>query len=766
MIENRKIRRLLIPLAGITVTLLVLSMSQTSSAFAQAATATLIIKKQAIGGNDEFPIEIFPAVVGDPSTATLFTLTTSNGNGSQTFAINAGTTYDIQEELIAMSPSGQWVQTSASCDNGNDPSTLTASAGQTVTCTFVNTNATATLIINKQAIGGNDNFYFELTPGAGYSGESATLFAIQTVNGSGSQTFPLKGGVTYNLQDQVFLVSPSGSWVQTNATCNNGQDPSALTPKYGEVITCDFVNTNATATLIINKHAIGGNADFDFEVVPAVGYTGDSATLFKLQTVNGFGTKTFPLKGGVTYNVRDEPFLVSPAGTWVMTNSTCSNGQDPSALIPQYGQTITCDFYNTNATATLIINKQSIGGDANFYFELTPGAGFTGETATLFAIQTTNGSGTTTLPLKGNVTYNLQDQAFLVSPSGEWVVESASCDNGQNPSNLNPQYGDTITCTFVNSRVGNLVIVKNATGADGTFNFTGTGTGIGSFFSITTSGGLGNQSFLGIERGNKTITESTPLPSGWAFLGISCSDPDNGTSINGMTIHVDLDAGENVTCTVHNEELINVGKSFVNTNVNFGKCPPALGTPLATDSSGDYLASAVFKKGTSIVTGTNPGQIYEVASIQGVSSNVNSINITDTLPVDWKVSPTNIPGGIVVLYVPAKGSTCAIDITKSALFSITQAVIPTAGQPHASTRAQVILEIPNVATLAGKPLGPGDKILVYIKMQYGLKGLSVNTGAYPVIDTSTVQVDAFKQVNFTGVHALGYSSATLKVMKK
>jgi hypothetical protein len=119
---------------------------------------------------------------------------------------------------------------------------------------------------------------------------------------------------------------------------------------------------------------------------------------------------------------------------------------------------------------------------------------------------------------------------------------------------------------------GTLIINKTSVGGTDTFNYTGSGTGV-SNFSIQTSGspnGTGSQTFSNIAPGAKTVTESGP-PAGWAFTSLVCNDPDGGTTINGQTANVDLDAGETVTCTYTNTRQtgkIQLDKDFVGTGSN------------------------------------------------------------------------------------------------------------------------------------------------------------------------------------------------------
>jgi hypothetical protein len=100
---------------------------------------------------------------------------------------------------------------------------------------------------------------------------------------------------------------------------------------------------------------------------------------------------------------------------------------------------------------------------------------------------------------------------------------------------------------------GTVIIKKKTFGGDDTFFFSGSGDGIASSFQITTSGGVGSETFADIEPGAKSVTEDGP-PSGWTFLSVTCYDPDYQTTVSGQTAYIDLDAGETVTCVFKNEK--------------------------------------------------------------------------------------------------------------------------------------------------------------------------------------------------------------------
>ena len=85
-------------------------------------------------------------------------------------------------------------------------------------------------------------------------------------------------------------------------------------------------------------------------------------------------------------------------------------------------------------------------------------------------------------------------------------------------------------------------------------------------FAFSTSGGLmpatfdldddddgalpNTQTFTGVMNGSYTVTETTV--TGFD-VAISCTDPDGGTTTSGATAMIDLDGGEDVTCTFTNE---------------------------------------------------------------------------------------------------------------------------------------------------------------------------------------------------------------------
>src|SRR3989344_8840690 len=90
---------------------------------------------------------------------------------------------------------------------------------------------------------------------------------------------------------------------------------------------------------------------------------------------------------------------------------------------------------------------------------------------------------------------------------------------------------------------GNITIVKNTLGGDGTFGFTGD---LG-LFDLTTIGNTASQLFSALAPGPYSVSETEP--DGWEQTGASCSD-------GSILPDIDLDAGETMTCTFENTKQV------------------------------------------------------------------------------------------------------------------------------------------------------------------------------------------------------------------
>lgn len=253
-----------------------------------------------------------------------------------------------------------------------------------------------------------------------------------------------------------------------------------------------------------------------------------------------------------TYNVTE----TVPTG-WILYSLKCvsTDGSTDVSTFSYSGSTatinltadddVTCTYVN-QALGEIIIDKVTdpAGDSQAFDFTLTGGASSLNDSFQLTDAATPYSSG----PILAGNGYSA---AEINLPAG-WEAPTSSCSDGSPVNNIDVAPGETVTCTFYNTKQGTVIINKVTQGADGTFAYTGTGEDIDASFNIATTGNSGSKTFNNVTPGAKTVTEDGP-PAGWSFVSLACSDPDNGTSTSGQTANIDLDAGETVTCTYTNE---------------------------------------------------------------------------------------------------------------------------------------------------------------------------------------------------------------------
>jgi len=332
----------------------------------------------------------------------------------------------------------------------------------------------------------------------------------------------------------------------------------------------------------------------------------------------------------------------TPTG-WIQTSASCDSGKTISAIVLNAGDNVTCTFANTKQ-ASLTVIKNTTGGDGTFNFSGT-GTGVNSS----FSLTTKSGTATTSFSnLAPGSGYSLSE----TTPTG-WIQTSASCDSGKTISAIVLNAGDNVTCTFANTKKAILVVVKNATAPGGTFSFTGTGSGILSSFSLTTSNGTAQTSFANLTPGSGYAVSETGQ-SGWTLASSGC---DNGNAVTAIS----LNAGQTVTCTFNNTFLppnLTISKgpdvfgdsgyeihpggtaTFTITVSNIG-AGPATGTVLT-----DTLNSGV---GTWTSDQTNVCSISNVVNLTCTigtltAGNSFTVSLQTTIPANYLLPPALPPG--------------------------------------------------------------------------------------------------------------------------
>ena len=119
--------------------------------------------------------------------------------------------------------------------------------------------------------------------------------------------------------------------------------------------------------------------------------------------------------------------------------------------------------------------------------------------------------------------------------------------------------GETVICTYTNTKEGSLTIIKDAVGGDGEFSFNTTVPSVASPFIINTA--VNDTNMLSDTLIPGTYTTSEILPTGWDLINIVCTGNTDSTITIGAaglfdpgdeSVTLDLLSGEDITCTFIN----------------------------------------------------------------------------------------------------------------------------------------------------------------------------------------------------------------------
>ena len=282
---------------------------------------------------------------------------------------------------------------------------------------------------------------------------------------------------------------PSG-WDQSSAICNDGSPVSNISVSAGEHVSCTFTN-NKRGTIVVVKDAVPNDAQ-DFAFSAGGGLTPSSFSLDDDSDGTLSNTQTFTnVAVGSGYSLSE----TVPSG-WSQSSAICSDGSPVSNIGVSPGETVTCTFVN-NRRGRIVVVKDAQPNDAqNFSFttsNLPPGS-FQLDDDTDPALSNTR-SFDDLVPGSG---YAVSESV----PSG-WDQSSATCDDGSPVSNINVSPGETVTCTFMNKKRGQIVVVKDAVPNDA------------QDFSFTAGGGLSPTSFQLDDDNNPTLSEYAARSPTW-----------------------------------------------------------------------------------------------------------------------------------------------------------------------------------------------------------------------------------------------------------
>jgi plastocyanin len=337
-----------------------------------------------------------------------------------------------------------WDLTSAVCDNGDSPDDITLDPGETIKCTFTNTKR-GHVIDKKVMVGGTSSFTYTGTPAGSINQNNGTI-SQEVVPGTYTSTEAAQAG--WDL---------TGSRATTaTARVTSGPPRRRSTSVRARPSPAPFTNTKR-GHILVDKVTVPGGDPTLFTFTPS--YNGGQT--FQLADASPVNDSGAIVPG--TYSVAE----TVPAG-WDLTNTVCSDGSSASAIDLAAGETVTCTFTNTKRGHIIIDKVTDPDGDpALFTFDPSYGDNFNlaDETAP-------NDSGA------------LQPGTYTVVELAKagWDLTALDCNDNDSSGDVPTATatvklgaGETVTCTFTNTKRGTIIVEKQTVpdGASGSFTFTG-----------------------------------------------------------------------------------------------------------------------------------------------------------------------------------------------------------------------------------------------------------------------------------------------------
>ncbi|MFF2389822.1 DUF5979 domain-containing protein [Agromyces sp. NPDC058104] len=420
--------------------------------------------------------------------------------------------------------------------------------------------------------------------------------------------------------------------------------------------------------LVVKKVGTDGapDADFNYSVVRTGGGQVHDGTLTgPTDTVAGNNGLGATIGIGDTHNWGNvfagndyKLTEAAPPSPWAFKQTTCSvtnptSGQLETATDGSFkmyvGATTTCTI--ENVTSGVKITKAAAGDAATFDFTVTGQQG---------NVQVAGGQSSQVFYYTPGSSVDITEIAEPGTP--QWNLTSIVCDaDGDGDADvfletatakLKTIAGQVLNCTFTNQQDGQIRIVKNVAGDNGTFSFTTTGADL-SGFDLTTVGGTASKLFDSVAPGAYTVTETTPAPL-YDLTNLSCVEDgtnDSTVSLGQGKATINVQPGELVTCTYTNTQRGNI---IVTKQTNPDGSPQLFDFTL-TGQSGFSLSDGQSKAFNNIVPGA-----YTLAELAEAGWDVTSMTCSGETPTtDSPIGITLSPGETVectVLNTATKGS--------------------------------------------------------------------------------------------------------------
>jgi hypothetical protein len=395
-----------------------------------------------------------------------------------------------------------------------------------------------------------------VTLGAGTTADPGAFHDFAEEAGTGTDLDDYSTSWQCTLAGSTTVISQCGP--EGDQACSGtGAGPNLIELLPSQHVVCTFTNERKPQLRIAKKTDPSGDPT-DFTFTPA-GWN-DDETFTRRDGQEAFAS------GNLTPGTYSATETV-PSG-WALTDRSCvftgtedakdftsiSDGSGVQVTLAA-GEDVTCTFENTKQAVLRIAKETDPSGDLTD-FTFTPGGWNDNQTFTRRDGQEAFSSG-----FLAPGTYSATETV----PSG-WSLTDRSCvftgtEDAKDFTSIADgtgvqvalAAGEDVTCTFENTKLGSITIIKRTEGGSGgPFGYTTTGGLDPSIFDLTTTAegeaGQATQGFSNLSPGSYSVTESS-LPDNWEFTSLVCSA---GGTPDGMTANIALVAGAEVTCTFTN----------------------------------------------------------------------------------------------------------------------------------------------------------------------------------------------------------------------
>ena len=493
-----------------------------------------------------------------------------------------------------------------------------------------------------------------------------------------------------------------------NTITTTGTNPWSLNVVAGKDILCTITNTRVNnASITIVKDAVPNDAqDFAFTT------TGTGLSSFNLDDDSDgtlSNTKIFNGLGSGTYSVAEDAVT-----GWTLSNITCTDPtQNSTSGLPAAptatinlaaGENVTCTFTNTKR-GHIIVNKVTDPSQDTQSFDFT-----------------TTGAGYLGFSLTDQATPNDQEllpgtYSVAETPITGWDLTGATCDNQDDPSSITLSAGQTVTCTFTNSRLPTLTLIKTVTNDNG-------GTATSANFQAKINGNnvpwSVAQTLTPTAYTASETTLNTYTPSDW---GTDCNAAGSVT----------LAYGDNKICTITNDD----------------KAPILHLRKLLTNDNGGSKTLADFTLyanglGSNDLSGTSP--VDSGGSLKADSFTLSETNVTGYDRSAWNcVGGTQNTGSSIVTLGIGEEATCTISNNDRAahLIVIKHVINDNGGTAAAADFSTTISGVTTAVPTAAGVESPG------------VNNVLTTVGSYSVDEGTHTGYDKTLSTDCSGTIALG-----------